>query len=207
MSLKKAMIYIVEDDLSFRKSLERLIKALGYEFLSFDSANSFLAHGSMRRPACLLLDVHLPGIDGMDLQQELIARGINLPVIFMTGHGSIPMSVQAMKNGAEDFLPKPFETADLKRAILKALERDGNSRKQEIEVQKCAALIDTLTPREKEVLTWVITGKLNKQIAAALGTSEKTIKAHRACVMHKTGMSSVADLVRLVEKVNISPAR
>jgi len=206
MSVAKAMIYIVEDDPSFRKSVERLVRAAGFESCAFESACAFLAQTAIQRPACLLLDVQLPGMTGLDLQQKLIERGSRLPIIFMTGQGSIPMSVSAMKKGAVDFLPKPFEAKDLKSAIQKALEQDVQSKKKELEIDKLNALVSTLTPREKEVLRWVITGKLNKQIAQALGTTEKTIKAHRHCVMQKTKVSSVADLVRLAEKVNIAPA-
>jgi len=206
MSADKGVIYIVEDDPSFRKSMERLLRASGFKVVAFESANSFLTQRGIERPACLLLDVQLPDIDGFDLQQRLMERGSSLPIIFMTGHGNIPMSVRAMKKGAVDFLPKPFEAEDLRGAILKALERDIQNRKREIEVNKIKSLLDTLTPREKEVLRWVITGKLNKQIAAALGTTEKTIKVHRSRVMQKTKVSSVAELVRLAEKADISPA-
>jgi len=206
MNACEAVIYIVEDDASFRKSVERLVRASGFEAASFESADSFLAQPCIRRPACLLLDVQLPGINGLDLQQKLIERGSSLPIIFMTGHGSIPMSVQAMKKGAVDFLPKPFEAQDLQSAIFKALERDIESSEKQIESSKIKDLVDTLTPREKEVMRWVITGSLNKQIAYALGTTEKTIKVHRSRVMQKTGVTSVAELVRLAEKANISPA-
>jgi FixJ family two-component response regulator len=206
MSAGKAVIYIVEDDASFCKSIERLIRASGFEAVSFESANAFLAQRSIHHPACLLLDVQLPDMDGPLLQQKLIEKGSTLPIIFMTGHGTIPMGVQAMKKGAVDFLPKPFEAKDLRSAILKALERDAQNRKKELQAKNINSLIDTLTPREKEVLRWVITGKLNKQIARALGTSEKTIKVHRGRVMQKTKVSSVAQLVRLAEKVNIPPA-
>jgi two-component system response regulator FixJ len=206
MNAGEAVIYIVEDDASFRKSVERLVRASGFEAASFESADSFLAQPYIRRPACLLLDVQLPGIDGLDLQQKLIERGSSLPIIFMTGHGSIQMSVHAMKKGAMDFLPKPFEAQDLRSAILKALERDIQNNEKEIEVSKIKALVDTLTPREMEVLRWIITGRLNKQIAYALGTTEKTIKVHRSRVMQKTGVTSVAELVRLAEKADISPA-
>jgi len=206
MSIANAVIYIVEDDASFRKSMERLVRASGFEVAAFESADAFLKHPDIRRPACLLLDVQLPDIDGLELQQKLRERSSSLPIIFMTGHGTIPMSVQAMKKGAIDFLPKPFAAQDLHSAILKALERDVENRKQEIQVSKIQSLVATLTPREKEVLRWVITGKLNKQIAAALGTTEKTIKVHRSRIMHKTKVTSVAELVRLAEKVNIPAA-
>ena len=206
MSGPKAVVYIVEDDLSFRRSMKRLIRALGCEVVAFESANSFLAQPSIRHPACLLLDVKLPGIDGLRLQQKLVDIGDRLPIIFMTGHGTIPMSVQAMKKGAVDFLPKPFETKDLLSSIVKALDRDTHQIQEEFEKNEINALIDTLTPREKEVLRWVITGRLNKQIAYDLGITEKTVKVHRSRVMEKTKVSSVAELVRLAEKVNISPA-
>ena len=206
MSAGNAVIYVVEDDPSFRKSVERLIRATGFRAVAFESADAFLSLPRIERPACLLLDVRLPGIDGLALQQELIEKGSSLPIIFMTGHGSIPMSVQAMKKGAVDFLPKPFEAEDLRSAILKALERDEQNTEKEIQSEKVGSLIDTLTPREKEVLRWVITGKLNKQIADALGVTEKTVKVHRGRVMQKTKASSVAQLVRLAEKVNIPPA-
>jgi two-component system response regulator FixJ len=205
MSAPKAVVYIVEDDPSFRKSMERLIRASGYEVVAFESANPFLAKASVRHPGCLLLDVRLPDIDGLRLQQELIEKGIHLPIIFMTGHGSIPMSVQAMKEGAIDFLPKPFKTDDLLSAIEKAVERDTHYVQEESQKNKINALIDSLTPREKEVLRWVITGKLNKQIAHALGTTEKTIKVHRSRIKEKLCVDSVAELVRLAEKVGIRP--
>ncbi len=206
MNKSKAAVYIVEDDASFRKSTERLIRASGFDVISFESANSFLAQAHLRHPACLLLDVRLPDIDGLDLQHKLIERGVSLPIIFMTGHGSIPMSVQAMKKGAVDFLPKPFEVKELHSAILRALERDIDIRKKEGKAKRIRSLIDRLTPREKEVLRWVITGKLNKQIADRMGTTEKTVKVHRGRVMQKTRVKSVAELVRLAEKVKIPPA-
>lgn len=206
MSAIRKVVYIVEDDPSFRRSLDRLIRSSGYEAVSFESANSFLTQTTFRRPACLLLDVCLPDFDGFSLQQKLVKQNMSLPVIFMTGHGSIPMSVKAMKNGAIDFLPKPFEGEDLFDAIREALEQDTRYVKEESRKNKIGSLIDTLTPREKEVLRWIITGKLNKQIAYALKISEKTVKVHRSRVMQKTNVESVAELVRLSEKANISPA-
>jgi len=206
MSSQRAVVYIVEDDASFRKSMERLILASGFEAVSFESANAFLAQSCIRRPACLLLDVELPGMDGLSLQEKLLEKQCRLPIIFMTGHGNIPMSVQAMKKGAIDFLPKPFEAKDLRNAILKAVECDAQALEKETQEGKAQSLIDTLTPREKEVLRWVITGKLNKQIASELGVAEKTVKVHRSRVMQKTKAASVAELVRLAEKAHISPA-
>ena len=206
MSADKISVYVVEDDLSFRKSTERLIRASGFEVISFGSADAFLAETSIRHPACLVLDVRLPGIDGLCLQQKLIERGSLLPIIFMTGHGDIPMSVQAMRNGAVDFLPKPFEAKDLRNAIAKAIEKDTRECEKEVEVTRVQVLINALSPREHEVLRWVITGKLNKQIADAINVTEKTVKAHRGQVMKKLKADSVADLIRLSQKVGIAPA-
>jgi FixJ family two-component response regulator len=206
MNLPGAVIYIIEDDPSFRRSMERLVQASGFTVEAFESATAFLTRAVIRHPACLLLDVRLPDVDGLNFQKELGAKGVTLPVIFMTGHGTISMGVQAMKNGAIDFLPKPFEKSDLLSAIEKALERDRKDAQEVSQKETITARIETLTPREKEVLRWVITGKMNKQIADALGTTEKTIKVHRSRVMQKTGVSSVAELVRLAEKVNISAA-
>jgi len=206
MNNPRGIVYIVEDDASFRKSVARLINASGLETESFESAHSFLTNAVIRSPGCLLLDLRLPDIDGLSLQETLAEKDPNLPIIFMSGHGDIPMSVQAMKKGAVDFLPKPFKPEDLLGALEKALERNARAVRETLETKKINALIDTLTPREKEVLRWVITGKLNKQIAYELGTTEKTIKVHRGRVMQKTHVSSVAELVRLAEKVNLTPA-
>jgi len=205
MNAPKAVVYIVEDDPSFRKSMERLLRASGYEVVAFESANPFLAQDPIRHPACLLLDVQLPDIDGLCLQQELIEKGIHLPIIFMTGHGTIPMGIQAMKDGAVDFLPKPFATKDLLSAIVKALERDTHNVQEESEKREINALMDTLTLREKEVLRWLISGRINKQIAYELGITERTVKAHRFKIMRKTKVSSIAELVRLADRVNIPP--
>jgi len=206
MSAPKSVVYIVEDDPSFRKSMERLIRVSGYEAAAFESANAFLTKTSIKHPACLLLDVCLPDVDGLSFQKELREKGFTLPVIFMTGHGNIPMGVQAMKNGAIDFLPKPFEKKDLLNAINKAIEQDCQNMQEEFQKEKINDLIETLTLREKEVLRYVISGRLNKQIANALGIAEKTVKVHRSRVMEKTKCLSVADLVRLAEQANISPA-
>jgi FixJ family two-component response regulator len=206
MRLNVPIVYIVEDDVSFRTSIERLLRASGFETISFERADDFLNESTLRRPACLLLDIQLPTMDGLELQETLTSRGVSLPIVFMTGHGSIQMGVQAMKRGAADFLPKPFDTAELEAAILAAIARDTETLGREGEVEEARALIAGLTPRENEVLRWVIAGKLNKQIAFALGTTEKTVKVHRARVMQKTGVASVADLVRLAERCGIFPA-
>ena len=206
MSTQKSTVYVVEDNPSFRKSVERLIRVSGCDVVSFGSANSFLAQDAIRHPACLLLDVQLPDMDGLLLQQGLMGKGFDLPVIFMTGHGSIPMSVKAMKSGAIDFLSKPFEKKDLLAAIGQALTHDIRRLEEAHEKKEINALLDTLTPREKEVMCFVIAGRLNKQSAHALGIAEKTIKVHRSRVMQKTGVSPVAELVRLAENAGIAPA-
>ena len=206
MSNPKATIYIVEDDRSFLKSVERLVRAAGYESIGLGSATLFLEQEALRHPSCLLLDVRLPDLDGLLLQETLADRGISLPIIFMTGHGDIPMSVKAMKRGAIDFLPKPFGTEDLLAAIAVALKCDSDAVEHEHQKNKVGALVDALTPRELEILRWVITGRLNKQIADALGICEKTVKVHRARVLQKAKVSSVAELVRFAERANISPA-
>jgi len=202
----EAIVYIVEDDPSFSKSIGRLLRASGFEVVPFASANSFLAQGPVQHPACLLLDVRLPDYDGFELQQKMKEQNISLPVIFMTGHGNIPMGVRAMKEGAVDFLPKPFASRDLLSAVEDALDRDREDMKKEGQETEVKALIDSLTPRELEVLRWVITGKLNKQIAYALRIAEKTVKVHRARVMQKTKVASVAELVRFAVQADITPA-
>lgn len=206
MKAPNGVVYIVEDDSSFRKSVGRLIRGSGYDVVAFESASAFLAQESIQHPACLLLDVQLPDLDGLRLQEKINEQGTHLPIIFMTGHGTIPMSVQAMKRGAIDFLPKPFESVDLLRALGRALERDRFDVQAELQRRKIGGLVNTLTPREKEILRWIITGKLNKQIAYELGITEKTVKVHRGRLMQKLNVSSVAELVRLAEKVSISPA-
>jgi FixJ family two-component response regulator len=206
MSFHHATVYIVEDDLSFRKSIERLVGSSGFKVMSFESAAAFLGQPLIRRPSCLLLDVCLPDMDGLSLQQKLIEMGSRLPIIFMTGHGDIPMSVRAMKKGAVDFLSKPFDVRELRKAVLSALEVDRRNRKIENRLVKNKVVLESLTSREQEVLRWVITGKPNKQIARVLGTTVKTIKVHRGRVMHKTGVASLVDLVHLAEKSGISPA-
>lgn len=180
MSPRKKVLYIVEDGPSFRKSVERLIKASGFEVVSFGSAHLFLKETSFRRPACLLLDVELPGMDGLRLQEKLQEKKCTLPVVFMAGHGDIPMSVRAMKKGAVDFLPKPFEAKDLRSAILKAVANDVKALEAEFREGKVRSLLDALTPREREVMRWIINGKLNKQIASELGVTEKTVKVCHA---------------------------
>jgi FixJ family two-component response regulator len=207
MSISEAVVYVVEDDKAFRKSVLRLLRSAGFQPRPFDTARSFLALEAVQHPSCLLLDVCLPDCNGMELLQRLAENGKSLPVIFMTGHGDIPMSVKAMKEGAVDFLPKPFKPKELFRAIHEALSRDEEELRLETEKQEAFSRIETLTPREFEIMRWVITGMLNKQIAGELNISEKTVKVHRGRMMEKTRTTSVAELVRLAALVDITPAR
>jgi FixJ family two-component response regulator len=201
-------VFIVDDDASVRRALTRLIKSAGYETQAFISAREFIdTHVHASDPACLVLDVRMPGLTGLDLQSELQKRNFILPIIFITGHGDIPMSVQAMKAGAVDFLPKPVNDADLLGAIAQALGRAAHELARSAELGNVYARMETLTPREREVMELVVTGMLNKQIAYALGTVEKTIKVHRARVMDKMEVASVAELARLAEKVGIRPKK
>jgi|SRR5690554_1301871 len=201
-------IFIVDDDPSIRKGLERLLRASGFKAQTFASAEEFLACRPCQEPsnpACLVLDVRMPGISGINLQRELAKAGIPLPIVFITGHGDIPMSVRAMKNGAVDFLPKPFAEKELLTAVEQALAKAARLQKKAAEKAEIQRRVNTLTPREYEVLRWVITGMLNKQIAAELKITEKTIKVHRARVMQKMQADSVADLVRLAQKTGVTP--
>jgi RNA polymerase sigma factor (sigma-70 family) len=200
-------VFLVDDDASVRRALTRLVKSAGYEVQAFASARDFLEHWTAGGdgPACLVLDVRMPGLSGLDLQQELEAANALLPIIFITGHGDIPMSVKAMKHGAVDFLPKPVKDKVLLGAIEQALERAERERSAHNELDDIRRRLETLTPRELEVLRLVITGMLNKQIAHRLGTVEKTIKVHRARVMEKMQVRSLAELVRLAERAGIGP--
>ena len=201
------VVYVVDDDPSVRRSLERLFRSVGHECVSFSAATDFL--GSKRRdaPACLVLDVRLPGLSGLDLQRELAEASVLIPIIFLTGHGDIPLSVRAMKAGAVDFLTKPFHEQDLLDAVRHAIGRDREARQQQSDTSTLRRRYETLTPREREVFSQVVTGMLNKQVAGELGTSERTIKAHRHQVMEKMQAGSLADLVRMGEKLGIPPSK
>jgi FixJ family two-component response regulator len=200
-------VFVVDDDDAVRKSLVRLLKSAGYRAESFASADEFITCWKRNPlPGCALLDLQMPGIDGLELQRELINSAHEIPIIFITGHGDIPSSVKAMKAGAVDFFSKPFNDEDLLQAIREALQRDRQARTDHSERAAVAARLATLTPREHDVLELVVRGMLNKQIAAALGASEKTIKIHRGRVMEKMKVRSVADLVRAAGKMNIPPA-
>jgi FixJ family two-component response regulator len=199
-------VFLVDDDDSVRRALSRLIKSAGYAVQAFASARDFLEYWRITNegPACLVLDVRMPGLSGLDLQHELLASNALLPIIFITGHGDIPMSVKAMKEGAVDFLPKPLKDKELLNAIEQALSRADHGLREQKELEYVQRRLKTLTPREREVMTLVVRGLLNKQIAFELGTVEKTVKVHRARVMEKMEVQSLADLVRLAEKVGLA---
>ena len=203
MTAEEAIIYVVDDEPSVRKSLGRLLRAAGYRVEAFASAREFLQHRAGEEAACLVLDVQMPDLNGLELQEALAETDRLLPIVFVTGHGDIPTSVRAMKAGAADFLSKPLDEKDLLDAIAHALEKVGQESGERAAAREARQLLSTLTPREHEVLLHVLAGELNKQIAAALGASEKTIKVHRGRVMHKLMVKSVADLVRLCEKGGI----
>ena len=208
MSKPTSIVFVVDDDPSIRESLSLLLSSAGYGVEAFASAKVFLEseRGTPECPACLVLDVKMPGLSGLDLQKELKSRNTIIPIIFITGHGDIPMSVQAMKKGAADFLSKPFDDSDLLDAVKEALLRDSQTRADLNEQKHILQRMDALTTREHEVLTYLITGMLNKQIAYELNISERTVKAHRKQVLDKMGVDSIAELVRLTEKVGVKPA-
>ena len=201
------MVFIVDDDLSVRRSTERLVQAAGLKVQTFTSAKEFLKNARFEGPACLVLDVRMPGLSGMDLQRELTQAGIRIPIIFITGHGDIPMSVRAMKAGAVEFLTKPFRSRVFLDAIRAAIERDRSALQKQSETRELRERYRQLTPREREVMTLVAEGLLNKQVAAQLSTTEATIKFHRAHIMQKMCAKSLADLIRMVEKLGSSTQR
>jgi FixJ family two-component response regulator len=205
MTESEALVFVVDDDDSVRKALARLIRSVDLNVETFASAHEFLARGPHDGSACLILDVKMPGLSGLELQKELAASGSTLSVIFITGHGTIPMTVQAMRAGAVEFLEKPFEDQALIDAVHEALKKGEKARQKKAEIKEIHERVNSLTPREREVFGLVVTGKLNKQIASELGTNEKTIKAQRAQVMKKMQADSLADLVRLAVKVGIKP--
>jgi len=197
-------VFLVDDDAGVLKALSRLLRARGYETKAFSSPQAFLAGHDASIPGCAVFDVSMPGLDGLQLQQALSAGGSQRPVIFLTGKGDIPTSVRAMQAGAVDFLTKPVNDADLLAAIARAGKLDAGARRASAELDQINARFAILTPRERQVMTHVIAGRLNKQIAGDLGTVEKTIKVHRGRMMEKLGVRSVADLVRLAEKAGIA---
>jgi FixJ family two-component response regulator len=199
-------VFIVDDDAAVLKSLSRLIRSAGLNAQAFGSPQEFLAHHDAHAPGCLVLDIEMPGLNGLELQAALAAKGGAIPIIFLTGHGDVPTSVQAMKRGALDFLTKPVQDDALLQAIHAAVEKDRGARLAGVELADIQARLASLTPREHEVMMHVIAGQLNKQTAADLGTVEKTVKVHRARVMEKMKVSSLAELVRLTERAGLRRA-
>jgi FixJ family two-component response regulator len=194
------VVYVVDDDPSVTRALKRVFRVAGLRYESFATAQDFLLHRGHESPSCLVLDVQLPDLNGLDLQQELKARGWTPPIVFITGHGNVPMAVEAMQAGAVHFLPKPFDNRELLAAVRKALERDRQELDQREEGRRIKALVDSLTPREHEVFFLVAAGMPNKNIAIRLDVSLQTVKLYRGRLMHKLQLNSVADLVRLAEK-------
>jgi RNA polymerase sigma factor (sigma-70 family) len=196
-----SVVFVVDDDPSVRSSLKFLLSTVGLQVESFESAETFLQRKPPDAPSCLVLDVRLRGLSGLDFQRELAVRNIRIPIVFVTGHGDIPMSVRAMKAGAIEFLTKPYRDQDLLDAVRIALERDRARREQEKDLTDLQQRFDSLTPREQEVTSMVVSGMLNKQIAGQLGTAENTVKVHRSRAMEKMNAQSFADLVRMIEKL------
>jgi FixJ family two-component response regulator len=197
------LVFVVDDDASLRESLKDLLQSVGLRVEAFDSAQEFLRSKRPDAPSCLVLDVRLKGLSGLDLQKRLVEVDVDIPIIFITGHGDIPMAVQAMKAGAMEFLRKPFRDQDLLDAVQQALERDRKGREQRAEIAELRKRFDSLTPREREVMALVAAGLLNKQVAGELGTSEASVKVHRQHVMEKIGADSLAELVRVADKLGI----
>jgi len=200
---EKPIVYVVDDDPSVRKALERLLRSAGHEAKTFASAFEFLESDHLDAPGCLVLDIKMPKVSGLELQDRLAEKGISFPIIFITGHGTVPASVKAFKGGAMDFLQKPFKDREILGAVSRGIEKHRRLRQEQKEMETLRSRLENLTPREREVFRFVVTGMLNKQVAFDLGTTEKTIKVHRARVMEKMGAQSLADLVRFAEKLGI----
>jgi len=203
MTVADGVVFVVDDDAAFRDSLNNLLRSIGVRVETFASAREFLSSQRRNTPACVVLDVRMPGLSGLDLQKRMADAEIAIPIVFVTGHGDIPMSVQAMKAGAVEFLTKPFRDQELLDAVQRALERDRAARDHRAEGEGLRSRFASLTPREREVMERVVAGLLNKQIARALGTSEATVKIQRHHVMQRMKADSLADLVRMVDKLRI----
>jgi RNA polymerase sigma factor (sigma-70 family) len=205
MSEPESIVFVVDDDPSVRSAIKRLIGSMGLQVELFGSAQEFLASKLPNVPSCLVLDVRLPGISGLNLQRQLAKANIQIPIIFITAHGDITMTVRAMKAGAVEFLAKPFRDQDLLDAIQLALERDRNRRQQEAELAVLRDRFDSLSPREREVVALVVSGMLNKQIAAQIGAAENTVKVHRSRAMEKMNATSLADLIKMIQRLQVPP--
>jgi RNA polymerase sigma factor (sigma-70 family) len=203
MAEPESIVFVIDDDASVRDALRSLIRSVGLEVELFASAQEFLKRKPSETLSCLILDIRLPGISGLDFQRRLAATGVHTPIVFITGHGDIPMSVRAMKQGAVEFLTKPFRDQDLLDAIQVALERDRVRRQREAKTAMLKERLGLLTPRERQVLPLVVAGLPNKQIAAQIGTSETTVKVHRSQLIRKMGAQSLADLVRMAERIGV----
>lgn len=207
MSEPESIVFVVDDDPSVRRAIERLIVCVGLQVELFGSPQEFLASKLPNVPSCLVLDVRLPGISGLALQRRLVEANVQIPIIFITAHSDVPMTGRAMKAGAVEFLPKPFHDQDLLDAIQLALKKDRGRRQQEAELTALRERFESLSPREREVVAMVVSGMLNKQIAAQIGTAENTVKIHRSRAMEKMQATSLADLVKMIQRLQVSPIK